>query len=179
MTIWYTMLTYRLATADDAEAIAQLHSLSWQQNYRGILTDSFLDGPVLENRRSLWQSRLARPTPNQHVIVAEDGAGICGLACAYANEDPVWGTLLDNLHVHRDWQGKGIGAVLMQTTARWASQQTPEAGLYLWVLVDNTNAQKFYNRMGGVNAEQVSMPNPDGSVSDCFRYVWTDLTNLL
>lgn len=173
------MLTYRVATADDAESIARLHSLSWQQNYRGIFTDSYLNGPVLDNRRSVWQSRLSQTSPDQYVIVAEDKAKICGLACSYANNDPVWGTLLDNLHVHPDWQGKGIGAALMKTTAHWVHQYAPESGLYLWVLAGNINAQKFYNRMGGVNAEQASLPNPDGNYSDCFRYVWTDLTNLL
>ena len=173
------MITYRVATADDAEPITQLHSLSWQQNYRGILADSFLDGPVLDNRRSVWQSRINQPTPDQHIIVAEDNAKICGLACAYANDNPVWGTLLDNLHVHRDWQGKGIGAALMQKTARWVQQYAPMSGLYLWVLADNINAQKFYDRMGGVNYEKVSLLNPDGNYADCFRYVWTDLTNLV
>lgn len=63
------MITYREATADDAEQIAQLHSLSWQQNYRGIWRDEFLNGPVLENRREVWQKRLSQLTPNQYVII--------------------------------------------------------------------------------------------------------------
>ena len=38
---------------DDAEQIAQLHSLSWQQNYRGIWRDTECT-PDREIRLFLW-----------------------------------------------------------------------------------------------------------------------------
>lgn len=172
-------MTYREATLEDAAPIAQLHSLSWQQNYRGIWRDEFLDGPVVENRRRIWQKRLRQPVPNQYVVVAMSPKKLCGFACAYACEDPVWGTLLDNLHVHPNQKGQGIGTALIQSVARWAYPKYPEAGLYLWVLTQNTNARKFYDRLGGVNQEAASLENPDGSFSDCYRYVWTDIQTVL
>jgi hypothetical protein len=43
-------MTYREATANDAEKIAALHARYWQIHYRGILSDAFLDGEVEENR---------------------------------------------------------------------------------------------------------------------------------
>ncbi|GAB3953003.1 GNAT family N-acetyltransferase [Spirosoma harenae] len=173
------MITYRSATSADAEPIAQLHSLSWQQNYRGIWSDDFLNGPVSENRRTVWQQRLQQPTPDQYVVVAESDNKLCGFVCAYSDEHPVWGTLLDNLHVHKNQQGQGIGGELVRSAARWSFDQFPKMGLYLWVLVDNTRAQKVYDALGGVNHELVSMPNPDGSFSDCYRYVWTDIKTLV
>lgn len=175
----YTMIAYRAATADDAEPIAQLHSLSWQQNYRGIWRDEFLNGPVVENRQALWQERLTQPASNQYVVVAMSGEVICGFACAYAHEDATWGTLLDNLHVHQNQKGHGIGTALMQLTARWAQRQAPKAGLYLWVLTQNIKARKFYDHLGGINQERMALENPDGSFSDCYRYVWTDTQKLL
>ena len=175
----YAMITYRAATADDAEPIAQLHSLSWQQNYRGIWRDEFLNGPVIENRQTLWQERLIKPASNQYVAVAMSGESICGFACAYAGENSTWGTLLDNLHVHPNQKGQGIGTALVQLAARWAQFQVPEAGLYLWVLTQNINARKFYDQLGGINQEMASLKNPDESYSDCYRYVWTDLQKLL
>lgn len=173
------MVTYREATLDDASSIAQLHSLSWQQNYKGIWSDAFLNGPVHENRRQVWQNRLKQAPSNQYVVVAKLDGAICGFACAYENDDPVWGTLLDNLHVRKELKGQGIGSVLMKQAAGWAYQNDPEAGFYLWVLAQNTNAQKFYEKMGGVNHELASLANPDGSFSDCYRYVWPDVTTLL
>ena len=37
-------MTYRNATHEEAEAIADLHAKSWQTAYRGILSDDFLSG---------------------------------------------------------------------------------------------------------------------------------------
>ncbi|GAB4001298.1 GNAT family N-acetyltransferase [Spirosoma daeguense] len=173
------MITYREATLADAEAIAQLHSLSWQQNYRGIWQDDFLENHVLVNRRSVWYERLAKPEVNQYVIVALTDGKICGLACTYANEDATWGTLLDNLHVHKQQKGQGIGTELIKRAALWAVEEKSATRFYLWVLVDNTSARKFYESLGAHNQEQLSLENPDGSFSDCCRYVWTDITRLL
>ncbi|MVM32399.1 GNAT family N-acetyltransferase [Spirosoma sp. HMF4905] len=173
------MITYREATANDSEQIAQLHSLSWQQNYRGIWRDEFLNGPVLENRRAVWQKRLNQPTPNQNIIVAELEGTICGFACIYANEDPVWGTLLDNLHVHAEQKGKGVGTVLIKSAARWAYAKNPESGFFLWVLQQNTSAQKFYENLGAINQELITHETADGGSSDVYRYVWPDVTKLI
>lgn len=173
------MIRYREATADDADQIARLHSLSWQQNYRGIWRDEFLNGPVLENRQNVWRNRLHQPTRNQHVIVAESAETICGFACAYANQDPIWGTLLDNLHVQAAQKGKGVGTALIKSAARWSYANHPESGFYLWVLAQNTSARTFYENLGGTNQELVTDENPGGGFSDAFRYVWPDVTKLI
>ncbi|GAB3707132.1 GNAT family N-acetyltransferase [Spirosoma flavus] len=173
------MITYREATPADAESIAQLHSLSWQQNYRGIWSDEFLDNHVVENRRVVWQQRLSQPKDNQYVIVASDNETICGFACAYAHDNTIWGTLLDNLHVHKQHKGRGIGTELIRRTATWAYREQADSSFYLWVLVKNTSARKFYEGLGAVNQEEVSVKNPDGSFTDCCRYVWPDITTLL
>ena len=44
------MQNYRIATANDIEAIANLHALSWQNSYRGMLSDDYLDNHVLADR---------------------------------------------------------------------------------------------------------------------------------
>jgi GNAT superfamily N-acetyltransferase len=173
------MISYREATADDTDQIAQLHSLSWQQNYRGIWRDDFLNGPVLENRRQVWQNRLSQHTPNQYVIVAESAGAICGFTCAYASEDPVWGTLLDNLHVQTEQKGRGVGTVLIKLAARWSYAKNPESGFYLWVLAKNTKARAFYEHLGATNQELVTDENPGGGFSDAYRYVWPDVMKLI
>lgn len=173
------MITYRAATVADTESIARLHSLSWQQNYKGIWSDAFLSGEVLADRLAVWSSRLEKPDENQYVVVAEDNTGIRGFACAYLDHDPVWGTLLDNLHVHRAVKGQGIGTRLMQLAARWSCHHRPESGFYLWVLEQNSPARRFYEQLGATNYEQVSSANPGGGYSPVCRYIWTDLTRLI
>ena len=175
----YSMITYREANFDDAEPIAQLHSLSWQQTYTGILSDDFLKGSVLENRRQVWQKRLKKPSPTNYIFVAESGEAICGFVCAYANEDPTWGTLLDNLHVHQAQKGRGIGTRLIQLAAHWAYAKNAESGFYLWVLSQNVSARRFYENLGAVNQELASQESPDGGGWDAYRYVWPDIKTLL
>jgi hypothetical protein len=63
----------RVARATDAEAIAHLHAESWRRTYRGMMSDEFLDGRALENRRRVWRQRLQTLGGSQYVCVAEDG----------------------------------------------------------------------------------------------------------
>ena len=138
-----------------------------------------MNGPVVENRLNVWQNRLKEPLPNQHVIVAESAETLCGFVCLYIDEDPVCGTLVDNLHVRKEQKGHGIGTKLIRAAAEWSCQKSPDSGLYLWVLTQNHDARKFYEHIGGINHKVCSLENPDGSFSDCYQFVWPDLQKLL
>jgi hypothetical protein len=48
-----TSLRFRAAGSDDAGKIALLHADSWRRNFRGAYADSFLDGDVVTDRRSV------------------------------------------------------------------------------------------------------------------------------
>ena len=173
------MIQYREATLKDYDAISRLHAQSWQQHYRGILHDTYLDQEVEEDRRAVWHERLRHPLPTQHIVVACEGAAIGGFACTFAQHDPQWGALLDNLHVTSAWQGRGVGRALMQASARWVQQQEVREGLHLWVYEANAAARVFYKRMGGVRQEKKMVDNPGGGQALIFRYTWTDLAALM
>jgi hypothetical protein len=64
---------FRFAGADDAEQIAVLHADSWRRHYRGAYADSFLDGDVVADRRSVWSARLAASTNSETVLAEHDG----------------------------------------------------------------------------------------------------------
>ena len=172
------MITYQEATLADAEAIAQLHAQSWQQHYRGIMHDEYLNGAVHEDRQTIWAERLRCPSVTQHIVLAVNQSELCGFACTYAQHDPQWGALLDNLHVSSTWQGKGIGRSLLQQSARWVSEQAVSEGLYLWVFEKNTAARAFYDQQGGINRDQTIVDNPGGGQAQIFRYAWPDLSTL-
>lgn len=175
----YTMITYRTATQEDARRIAQLHALSWQQNYKGILSDQYLDQEVRNDRMKVWDKRLNEPRENQHIILAFDENILCGFACAYADKDPEYGALLDNLHIFGDWKGKGIGAELMRRSAAWVHERNPDSNYYLWVLEKNKGATRFYKRLGGEIVETMLDDMPGGGQASIHRIVWTDLNSLL
>ncbi|HEX6360634.1 GNAT family N-acetyltransferase [Actinophytocola sp.] len=173
-------MNYREATAGDAEAIADLHADSWRRHYRGALLDSYLDGDVVEERRTVWTNRLSRPAPDRHTVVADVDGAIAGFAHTVLDADRRWGSLLDNLHVRHDFTRQGIGARLLTETARAVTRSRPSTGLYLWVLAQNTAAQAFYRTHGGIRVErELAGPFPGGGRAFAFRYVWRDLSELI
>jgi ribosomal protein S18 acetylase RimI-like enzyme len=170
---------YREATAADAKAIADLHADSWRRHYRGALLDSYLDGDVVAERMAVWTGRLARAAPDAYTVVADLDGAVAGFAHTVLDADPTWGALLDNLHVGYDFKRQGIGARLLAETARAVVLRRPSAGLYLWVLEQNTAAQAFYRARGGVRVErELAGPFPGGGRAHAFRYVWSDPAEL-
>jgi ribosomal protein S18 acetylase RimI-like enzyme len=162
----------RTARQSDAESVAQLHAASWRIAYRGMLSDAYLDGPIDAERSELWRGRFARPERNQFIVVAESQGKVMGFACAYGGQDPQWGTFIDNLHVAPEHKRKGIGARLMERLASWSGQSHPGRGLFLWVLESNTEARKFYERVGAQVAGSDVWTPPDGSALPKLRMAW-------
>ncbi len=173
------MIVYREATIQDIGKIALLHTQSWQKHYRGILLDEFLDNHVYKDRLEVWQSRLANPPGNQYILLAESNSILCGLACVFANHDPVYGALLDNLHVLTGYNGQGIGSRLLKSAAEWSFSRNPYITFYLWVYEKNLAARKFYESLGAINQETIVADNPGGGSAPICRYVWTDIQQLL
>jgi GNAT superfamily N-acetyltransferase len=172
-------MTIRAAALADALAIAQLHTQSWQTAYRGILRDDFLDGPLAENRRLLWRTRLSdSDRADQFVLVDTQGDAIRAFACAFLDADPEWGCLVDNLHVVPDLKGQGLGRRLMSAVAERVWLSDPGSRLHLWVYEQNLAARRFYERLGGQVNELHAEMALDGTQVNAVRYGWSDLSGL-
>jgi GNAT superfamily N-acetyltransferase len=162
------------AVAEDAPAIAVLHAESWRTAYRGMVPDDFLDGPIDEERLEFWARRMVELDPDQsRVIKAVSGSHLAGFACIILDVDPVWGALLDNLHVKPGVKGRGIGGQLFDNAHEWARAARPDRPMHLWVLEQNLPARRFYDRRGGrVEDTKTIEVVPGVSVAEV-RYVWT------
>ncbi len=121
----------RGANEGDIESIARLHADSWRVAYRGMYSDEYLDGDVFLNRQAVWQQRLTAPASGQHTIVAAHDGRIVGFACAFGDEDPRWGTLLDNIHVDPNGKRRGVGTQLIREIAAWADDAHHASGIHL------------------------------------------------
>lgn len=178
-------MSSRLRVADpaDAENIALLHADSWRRHYRGALSDAYLDGDILTDRRSVWSTRLAAPA-HALTVVAEDDAGLAGFVHIEFDDDPRWGSLVDNLHVAHDRHGTGLGAVLLTRAAEAAAEQATNPAVFLWVLEQNVKAQGFYQAMGGAFAEKTTVLRPGETSSrhngnpGVIRVAWPDAAEL-
>ncbi|WP_194924525.1 GNAT family N-acetyltransferase [Catenulispora pinisilvae] len=146
-------LTFRTALTEDASTVAQLHAASWRRHYRGAYSDAYLDGDVLTDREQVWSARLAAPAGTLTVL-AEDEAGPAGFLHLVLDEDERWGSLVDNLHVRHGRQRTGVGGALVRRAAAAVAERARRQAMYLWVLEQNHDAQRFYAAMGGTNVEK-------------------------
>ena len=71
-------ITYRLATLDDANGIAQVHVAAWETTYRGIVEDEMLGHRTVERREARWRKNLSSTEPGRPVLVALEGDRIVG-----------------------------------------------------------------------------------------------------
>lgn len=167
-------MTFREATFEDYERIANFHALSWKRTYRGLISDDYLDRLVDQERLDFWGERMNTPDPQRLVLLAEEDEQLMGFVCIFADYDPKFGAFVDNLHAHPDAKRRGIGAQLLQRAAAWAYAKHPHTPLYLWVLEGNHNARGFYERMGAISYEQVVKSSAYAQNSSEIRCVWSD-----
>ncbi|WP_205857587.1 GNAT family N-acetyltransferase [Phytoactinopolyspora endophytica] len=176
-------LRFRSARADDAEQIALLHTDSWRRHYRGAYADSFLDGDVAADHHSGWSARLAAPTHTDTILAEHDGQ-LVGFVHVAFDDDPRWGSLVDNLHVLHSRRRTGIGTQLLARAARAVTDRATGKAMYLWVLQQNTAAQQFYRASGATCVETAPVPPPGGDPTRLngtpqgLRMAWPDASRL-
>ncbi|WP_163505961.1 GNAT family N-acetyltransferase [Fodinicola acaciae] len=172
-------IAFRRARADDAAEVATLHADSWRRHYRGAYADSFLDGDVVADRHAVWSERLAAPSASATVLAEREGE-LVGFVHVMFDKDERWGSLVDNLHVRHDQQRGGIGSALLGQAALAIRDQAAGDAMYLWVLRQNTSAQRFYRACGAAEVEMAKAPAPGGDPTrlngspDRLRMAWPD-----
>jgi GNAT superfamily N-acetyltransferase len=171
------MYSIRKANGMDAAKIAELHALSWLSTYRGILPDSYLDNDLFAERNSYWVHKLKTLTENDFVLLAEEGAIAIGFIAVLDRPEAGCDAFIDNLHVRKEFKGKGIGRALMKEGARLL-RESKRNSAYLWVLDGNTAAGRFYLSRGA-EISDTSVAKFGGKEVQQTRYVWNDLTSLL
>ena len=165
----------RAGTEADVGSIADLHTQSWRAAYRGILSDYYLDGAAHEDRLTSWQKRYSDQHANPMlVMVAELDGELAGFICIFPDEDAVFGSLLDNLHIAPNLTGSAIGRRLVSEAVKRLIVESPGSGMYLWVFARNHGARRFYERAGAIAADSAEKPMPDGNRVLSVRYHWPD-----
>jgi len=168
----------RIAGAQDWPEVAALHALSWQTAYRGIYPDDFLDSAVVEDRRASWREQLPGMDGETDIVfIAEQGGEPVGFACLRRESDPA-GPLLDNLHVHPNHRGGGLGRRLIGAGASWLVGREPDASLQLLVWAANAPARSFYLGLGAEEVEQFEHPIPGGT-APIVRMRWPQASRLV
>lgn len=138
----------RLATINDAEAIARVHVVAYEEELAQHVEPSVLVAAQAQ-RLSMWRSLLAQPPADQAVFV-EGEQGVIGFVSAGPDRDPASGSEVGEVYAlfvePSQWR-RGVGASLMASAVdHIRSLGCTEARL--WVLDKNTRAQAFYFSRG-------------------------------
>jgi ribosomal protein S18 acetylase RimI-like enzyme len=151
----------RPAVLGDADRIAQLHVLTWQETYAHLLPPGFFDDAHSRMRRDMWDRILNDQRPEWTVRIAESdgilvGFAMSGPSSADAGRNHPRDRQLYNIYVTRAAHGTGIGQALLD-------EVLGEEPAMLWVAKENPRAIAFYRRNGfeldGAEEVDPSMPS--------------------
>lgn len=146
----------RLATPDDAGAIADVYLASFTATYRFPLAHT-------DEQVRRWIAEYLVPNREVWVAVALVGA-VVGLMALSADQ-------LDQLYLAPGWTGRGIGSRLVEL----AKERRPD-GLDLFTFQVNANARRFYGRHGFVQTWTGDGSGNDEGQPDV-RYAWRPVTS--
>ncbi|MEY9849790.1 GNAT superfamily N-acetyltransferase [Streptacidiphilus sp. BW17] len=175
-------LTVRKAVEDDLAQVVRVRVDSWRAAYAGLVPPAYLDGLDPEAALPRMKEYLATIPDRDHFLVveAEHPAQVVGFVLAGPERPSVAVASgvreglgeVHALYVHPDAWFTGAGARLL-TAATEALATDGHAELTLWVLEENHQARRFYERQGW---------QPDGGRTDLqlagalleeLRYSWT------
>ena len=139
----------RRASRGDLLAVAQVHVLTWQTCYRGLMPDAFLDGLSVSEREASWQKFLEQPQRVLLVCRAErKTVGFASFGMTRdSDRDPASVGELYAIYVVPEFWGRGCGRALWQR-ARKDLLRAGFSEVTLWVLEANARAREFYQRQG-------------------------------
>lgn len=139
----------RVATVDDAAAVAQIHADGILLTVHGDVLNAAGRARLQRERRALWEELLADPPTGQRAFVVDDGQ-IAGFASAGPDlEDQSEGRVFA-LFVARDSWGEGLGSRLLEAGEHHLRSDYVSA--FLWVVEDNLRARGLYERRGWLTA---------------------------
>jgi len=142
------MYEIRYANAGDAKTLGEILSKSWHAAYKGIVPDSVLDEMTPEVCGERMRKSFYKGWDGAALIYADGKAA--GLMCIGKCRDEdldgsvgeVWG-----MYLLPEYWNKGIGSYFMDWALKELKAKEYKKAV-LWVLEDNLNARRFYEKRG-------------------------------
>ena len=132
----------RQAAKDDIGQVAEILVEDWQKAYSGIVDDDYLDSMTVEQRYQIEIQRF------QKYIVAVEGDEVLGYAWNELSADDDADCEIIALYVRYAKRQGGIGKALFQSSVD-IFKAAGKKKMVIWCLKDNSEARKFYEKMGG------------------------------
>ena len=182
----------REPSAADVAALAEVHWASWENAYRGVCDDAWLDSLTRQTFEAYHRPLLtaAALDPARPFVVATRGERVVGFArggptrATTPTGDPLpdgfadrWSAELYAIYVHPSEQGRGAGRTLFDHLV-FALHERGHGSMCLWVLSGNTASRRFYEHRGGVLLPDVAPITLGNRRYDQSAYGWGDLATI-
>lgn len=143
-----TLFQVRPATLRDAKAIAELHTATLPEAFKGIVAPDQLPTVSLEKRQAFWREAIEYSEP--HVQVALDGDNVVGFVGYDRSRDkgtpPTMGEIWA-IYAAPGYWGKGVGLALWDG-AREGLLEEGCTHVSVWVPTGNDRVVRFHELAG-------------------------------
>ena len=132
----------RPAKQSDAQALGSVYCRGWQEGYKGLMPQFFLDALTPEN----CAPKPDHIAPKRRFVAEVDGEAV-GTATFGAGREDASMLEIQSLYVLPLHWGTGQGSALFRAVCEKA-KELGYPGLYVWTLEGNARAKAFYEHMG-------------------------------
>jgi RimJ/RimL family protein N-acetyltransferase len=138
----------RYADISDAKTLGEIHSKSWKVAYKGIVPNEILDNITVEKRQKYFEKALTDGWEEDAIIFKDNEAVglICIGKCRDTDQPDTCGEIL-GIYLLAEYWNIGIGSELIN----WGLNELKKRNynkVTLWVLEENINARRFYEKIG-------------------------------
>ncbi len=144
--------TIELASPADADAAAALHHLSHTQSFAAFASPEWVASRRAEDYRSQWRAALGATDPKSGAWVARAEGQVVGVVRVTPMAESGLAQLI-SMHVHPDFQGRGIGRALMQSAEDFIKERGYQRAI-LGVIQANNRALRLYESSGWAILEE-------------------------
>ncbi|WP_412074916.1 N-acetyltransferase family protein [Streptomyces xanthophaeus] len=138
------MIEVRHATADDGDALGEIHAAAWEAVYAPFFAPEFAL-PAVRSRRTRWHGRIAEET-GTILLAVRDGRPLAMSFCLPSATRPGLAEIC-SFYGHPDGWGSGIASTLMARTLHGLRDEG-FTRVHLWTLRDTPQSRRFYIKSG-------------------------------
>ena len=139
----------RLNRIEDQEGMARIKVDCWQDTYKNIIDQSYLDSLNYEIQTNKYIDSFDEY--KNMVLVAENvnDHKIIGYSCFSTDANEYADAELISLYIDKKYARRGVGTSLLRETIKELKKYNKKT-MMLWCIKENKNAIKFYEKMGGI-----------------------------
>lgn len=150
-------INIRQATVKDIESIAKIKATGWQNAYKGIIDDEYLDAMSVKEQIEKYSFSYKL----KDIFIAENQNEVVGFCRFYDYNAPAYDDKeidceIREIYIKPDLKRMGIGSQLFKYTLDYF-KSIGKKKLYLGCFKENYNSRKFYEKMGGILGKELEL----------------------